>query len=206
LKYGILALVALFIGSALLSPFPVEAGGTAPSAILTSASTFTDYASRIKTHATWNSFPLSVYFVKDANYTASREKQACQGFARWTEATKGFVTYQVTGSRDSAQIMVQFDPSSNNGYTTTNFKASRIRCASIRIGVERGRASDMKCIAAHEFGHALGVDGHSGDPSDLMYPTHWMGTAWSVTRRDLNTLAALYKVQSLAAAWSPRSG
>lgn len=49
-------------------------------------------------------------------------------------------------------------------------------------------------IAAHEFGHALGIGPHSNDGNDLMYYLlHNNGTiAELVTTRDLNTLKSIY--------------
>ena len=48
----------------------------------------------------------------------------------------------------------------------------------------------MGSIAAHEIGHALGITGHSDDPSDLMAARFQAGT--SVSQRDADTLAFLY--------------
>ena len=53
-------------------------------------------------------------------------------------------------------------------------------------------AGDIACIAAHEFGHALGLDGHSDRSADLMYPVHRMGSRLLITARDLRTLATVY--------------
>jgi predicted Zn-dependent protease len=72
----------------------------------------------------------------------------------------------------------------------------------MRIAVAGVTAADLQSVAAHEFGHALGIDGHSDDPGDLMYPVEIRmigpdgnpvpAPVHSVTLRDLNTLALCY--------------
>jgi predicted Zn-dependent protease len=50
-------------------------------------------------------------------------------------------------------------------------------------------------VMAHEMGHALGILGHSSDPTDVMFAQEWASDAppypW-VTERDWHTLAEAY--------------
>jgi predicted Zn-dependent protease len=78
--------------------------------------------------------------------------------------------------------------------------------AEIIIGVGSEAPSDIGCNAAHEFGHALGLDTHSDERSDIMYPVHELQSVWGITHHDLEMLAALYKAASAAAEWSPLEG
>ncbi len=48
---------------------------------------------------------------------------------------------------------------------------------------------EMRTVCLHEFGHALGLWGHSPHPGDICYPT---ATAQHPTQRDINTLRKLY--------------
>ena len=61
---------------------------------------------------------------------------------------------------------------------------------------------ELQATAAHEFGHALGISGHSSDPDDVMYPVETVhfdaqeqplpGEARTVTAHDLQILANGY--------------
>jgi predicted Zn-dependent protease len=181
------SLAAIAAASLLLSACDAHLPAKAAAARTPRSNPGADYSAQIKVRATWSGFPLLVYFTRDSAYSEAREQYARAGFSKWTAATHGFVVYSVVDRADAANIVVRFDPETNDGYTTTHFTDSRIGSAVVRIGVRKGRAYDIKCIAAHEFGHALGLDGHSGQKSDVMYPVHTMGSAWSITRRDLNT-------------------
>jgi hypothetical protein len=122
------------------------------------------------------------------------------------EATHGFVSFRETDKPSAAQVTVQFDPYTDGGHTTTRFRGSRLMAAKITVGVESDSAQDIGCTAAHEFGHALGLDGHSDVRSDLMYPVHRMRSRWGVTNGDLDMLATLYKASTAAADWTPTAG
>jgi predicted Zn-dependent protease len=95
-----------------------------------------------------------------------------------------------------ADVKIRFSPRDDNGFTTTRFRGSRLLGAHITIGVREGDRQDIEAVAAHEFGHALGIDGHSPDRHDLMYPYHYIGTPGAISARDLATLTGLYPVIS----------
>lgn len=82
------------------------------------------------------------------------------------------------------------------GLTTVTYQGSRIISATIHLDASLSGES-VKQVLAHELGHALGVDGHSADPSDLMYPRSHL--PFRITPRDRNTLLSIY------ADWLPSS-
>jgi len=82
------------------------------------------------------------------------------------------------------------------GLTTVTYQGSQILQATIHLDASLSGEA-LKQVLAHELGHALGVDGHSADPSDLMYPRSHL--PFRITPRDRNTLLSIY------ADWLPSS-
>ena len=72
------------------------------------------------------------------------------------------------------------------------YRGDRLYRADMVIGVEHDSEVDIESTAAHEFGHALGINGHSDSRRDLMYPAHFEGTRCRITDRDLDTLISIY--------------
>jgi hypothetical protein len=98
----------------------------------------------------------------------------------------------VTRVPQRADIFVRFDPDLNGGLTKTHFRKGRLFRADMTVGVAEDLDGDIECTAAHEFGHALGIDGHSDERGDLMFPVHVMGRGFRISERDVNTLATSY--------------
>jgi len=46
-------------------------------------------------------------------------------------------------------------------------------------------------VAAHEFGHALGM-AHSSDPGSLMYPVYSYGKGYPLSEDDIKGIQSLY--------------
>jgi predicted Zn-dependent protease len=147
----------------------------------------------------WAHFPITVFFVKDSEYTRAREQAACAGFDCWGQATHGLISYRLTSNRSTADLTVRFDATKSDGLTYTESMDGLNRRGNMSLGVAMPNhddgeipMDDLSCVAAHEFGHALGINGHSKSPLDLMYREHSIGEPWSITDRDLNTLKTDY--------------
>jgi hypothetical protein len=145
----------------------------------------------------WPDFPLRVFFVKDEGYSTHREEIARKGFDQWVEATGGLIFYTVVSSESSANMTVRFDPTTQDGLTEITYSGLRIDTAEMTLGVgdrdgQPQKDEDLQCIAAHEFAHGLGVNGHSDNEDDLLYPIHFIGAACPITTRDLNTVKTGY--------------
>lgn len=166
----------------------------------------------------WERFPLHIFFP--ASRLASRERKALAlaGFDQWVQATHGVVCYQVVPTESQADIAVTFTShaltfgfSTIGGMTTLTCTGAVLKKAAMEIVEKDDDPIGFQAISAHEFGHALGLDGHSDDPDDIMYPvvTYTLFTIRNdeivlptpprvVTRRDVNTLRAAYPAAAFA--------
>ena len=165
----------------------------------------------------WRVFPISVYFVRDSSYSNARQNLTTQGFDQWVTATNGAtggdgVSYRVSTNASTADIMVDFSDFSNssNGVLGTTYsfydedsrlirrgdrivngKEQKDVGTRIEIAFTGDRDNDL-VTAAHEFGHALGINGHSPNRPDLMYLEGNDQFGGGISAIDLNTLLTSY--------------
>ncbi|MEN3001621.1 MAG: matrixin family metalloprotease [Armatimonadota bacterium] len=165
-------------------------------AICTDQTFVPNYVPQLDRLLRWSGFPVRVYFVKDEHYTPLRQSLTLKGFDQWVDATELKVRYQVVNEEKDAQIVVRFVPSLPPplaGQTNFSFYTNgRLVRAEMQITTKGRSAVDIQSIAAHEFGHALGINGHSSNPADMMYATFTPNTPLQITARDLNTLKTAY--------------
>lgn len=148
----------------------------------------------------WRQFPVTVYIPAGAN--AAFRASTLAGFNQWVSATGGKAKYSLVSSATGANLVVSYsaqDPSSDTlGLTTVTYNGNDNSIVSAKMELffySTAQRSDANAanqsIAAHEFGHALGISPHSPFVADLMYPT-LERTQEAVTTRDLNTLKTIY--------------
>ena len=160
----------------------------------------------------WAQFPVRVYLPTQGQGQAEEARTILAGFDEWVKASHGKVSYVRVSEAGKAEITVQLVPGrflsaetrsvGAVGETTVYSSRSALKKADIRLAEGAGVPEDLQTTAAHEFGHALGISGHSDDPNDLMYPvesSHFNpldqplpGGAAPVTAHDLRTLKECY--------------
>lgn len=160
-----------------------------------SAETFKpNYVPQLERLLYWERFPVTVYFERDANYSDYYRTLALQGFDQWVNATGSVVRYVEVDAPDAAQIKVFFKTDTRNGLTTYTFYPSsgRLVSAKVEIGVQGNNPIDIRSVSAHEFGHAIGIGGHSTNPDDMMYPNFVSNVPLQISQNDLNTVKTAY--------------
>lgn len=156
----------------------------------------------------WKRLPVRVYFSTGGAYTPERQRLAQAGFDQWEKASGGVLNYRVVSSPRDADVTVRFSPGAaippgtkTLGVTLVSSYREHIRRAQMELATAVSRPEDLSEVAAHEWGHALGINGHSDDADDLMYgvTTRYIGLGSfftppprTVSSRDLNTIKAAY--------------
>ena len=196
------------LGSALLLPLALSGCGTGGSSVFNcSSSRFVPNYSDAVRLLHWRRFPLKVAFTNDVAYEqTSLRAVALTGFDEWVQGTGEVTTYTLVNEAASADITVTFQdvgglPNSGGelGSTDQNYNVSTLNLnhATTILNYRQGMSADqvykgLKATAAHEYGHALGIVGHSPNPEDIMYAGVADNVDKPLTQRDLNTIKTDY--------------
>ena len=163
-----------------------------------------NYKTSLRSLLHWGHFPLRVAFVNGiTSGDHDMDTLVRNGFDEWVNAARGAVSYEVTANIRRADVIVTYDvvPSrplngERLGQTGFTFNPARKELArasmhlNVWAGMTRRDLARFENTAAHEFGHALGLNGHSPVPGDLMY--YSSASSEGVTARDVNTLRLAY--------------
>ena len=189
-------------GSGSTVPIPGDTPRPTPTATSGPTRSFTpNYIADIETLRRWRQFPVRVAFVRDAEYSAAAQQRALAGFDFWLRKIPDGPTLTVVSPSQESDLKVsfyEFDPQVTDTlgvtrvFSSTNPAfAGTIARAEMRLGITGNNTLDI-ATAAHEYGHALGVLGHSENPDDLMYFQGNDNRSGQLTRADVNTMLTNY--------------
>lgn len=127
---------------------------------------------------------------------------------QWARATGNQVSWTMTGDCAHADYTInwtanqrQVTAGTEAGLTTTDTMVNQYTGAEVidhartkiltRYDGRELRDSEVAETILHEIGHALGLEGHSSNPTDIMYYAACEGQG-GLTTRDVNTILRLY--------------
>ncbi len=145
----------------------------------------------------WRHMPVSVY-VQNNPY----RPVVIEAFQTWQRALGGMVRFTLANSSSSADINVVFVsqlPGSTVGLTSNRAEGGRITSSKVQLLAPRyipSKSDDIYSTALHEIGHALGINGHSSDKGDVLYPSTSVHSGRAkLSSRDIKTVKWLYTVK-----------
>lgn len=153
----------------------------------------------------WNKKYITVYIDNNPTYIdAVRD-----AFSSYNDRLSGFIKFGIVNEKSRADIFVHFtpiielsDPAAQQkiaGLTSTTTSGNDIESVKIQLLTNMNgqpvTKEQMYHVALHEIGHALGINGHSQDPNDIMY--YSTTNAMTLSNRDVATIKLLYSGKAI---------
>jgi len=158
-------------------------------------------------HFATESMPLKVFITDGRGVTgwnAGMKQAVVYAMRAWQSATKGRVNFTQVYNESSADIVVHWRRNFSDGIlgvSPLQTVGDTIVQSDVNLATYYPDSNaaippeDLKAIAVHELGHAIGLRGHSPSPDDIMFfsKTRQSNT---LSQRDINTIGMLYKLQA----------
>lgn len=155
----------------------------------------------------WQFMPVRVYIEESPFKDIVKS-----AFQTWENGSKGILSFSYTTNKEKAQIEVTFKDKLENastkksyisGLTKPYYKGNNLIKAEITLlstnpnSQQQLSKENVYATALHEIGHAVGIKGHSQNPSDIMYASG-AGFKKTLSLRDYNTVKKVYQINPKA--------
>lgn len=159
----------------------------------------------------WKTFPITLGFKNEVSYndsgtTVTTSDQTRVAMDRWVNAADGTALFNEISNANNAKIQVEVnqlsaEPGAGGTLAQTLItyypSSGEIIRAEITLntwpGMTRNQfVNGLKRTMAHEFGHALYLEGHSETLTDVMYYQGNPSLDQQLTTRDINSLQTAY--------------
>lgn len=114
----------------------------------------------------------------------------------WNQALNGRLSYTMVNSRQNADITIDWVPGFSDRYVA-GVTTYQVGHADIEIKASGIPDKDVKANIIHEFGHALGIAGHSNNQADIMVGSRrWNRNGGYEPRLSSNDIHAIQRLYS----------
>lgn len=151
--------------------------------------------------------PLRVFITSGTGvpgWTPTMKSLVTTGMQAWQNATYNQVRFIQTTDPQKADIIVRWKKQlahNRVGENPFEYVGSTITRSDVTIATHTPDGnpmplSEIQKTATHELGHAIGIQGHSPNPSDIMYYSVNPAQNGSLSMRDTTTIRMLYKMDA----------
>jgi predicted Zn-dependent protease len=161
----------------------------------------------------WKKFPIKVFIDTAPVATAAQLQQEVKdAFETWTRASGNKLRFEFVPSqsadivltwvgsvagfknpKEAGEASVDYHAVGSAKRTLQNpgdIKVAHVKLLSKDINQHEWQPGELRLVALHEIGHALGIFGHSLKAGDIMYSEKG---ASELSARDINTINILYE-------------